>query len=85
MPDSLEEIESYSAPIPLKFAEDFGDPDLDTVLQWHLNVCQRCSESVAAPPPPFGVSAKSRYCTDYWEIVGDYAEYDGRYAMRGNP
>jgi hypothetical protein len=85
MADSLEEIESYSADIPLKFAEDFSDPSLDTVLQWHIRNCQHCSQGVTEVPPRFGVSAWSRYCAEYWEIVQDYAEYDGHYAMRGNP
>ena len=85
MAESLEELDSYSAPIPLRFAEDFSDPTQDTVLQWHIRGCQHCSQGVTEPPRRFGVSNQSRYCPEFWEIVDDYAEYDGQYAMRGNP
>jgi hypothetical protein len=89
MLDEFDEVETYSTAYdsaqPLKFAEDFGDPSLDTVLHWHIRVCHKCSQGVAGPPLRFGESNRSRFCTDYFEIIGDYAEYDGRYAMRGNP
>lgn len=83
--DELDEEDSYSAPVALKFAEDFSDPTLTEVTVWHIVRCQRCSQGVTEGPGRFGVSQRSRYCEEYWEIIDEYSEYEGHYAMRGNP
>jgi hypothetical protein len=42
------------------------------MLQWHWHLCEVCSEQRDGARP----------CAEYFEIIGEYAEYEG-YAIRG--
>jgi hypothetical protein len=67
----------------LVFSSDFNDPPLSDVLMWHIGLCAQCSARMWDKPPAFG--QPSRMCAEYQEIIEEYAEYEGQYAMRGNP
>lgn len=73
-----------SSPVELAslvFSSDI-DPDLNTVIRWHLANCTVCDPD--QPPPPFGMPA-TKYCDEYWEIIQEYADYEVKYAWKGNP
>ncbi|SRR5713226_5735704 len=63
-------------------SKDLGDPDLGTVLDWHMYHCDICY--VRNTPAIFG-RRPSNFCDEYWEIVQEYADYEIQYAWKGNP
>lgn len=69
---------------PLVFSTDFNDPDLGTVLMWHISLCPPC-QAAMWQQPPVANGKPSRMCREYQEIIQEYSEYEGQYAMRGNP
>lgn len=56
-------------------------PNLGEVLLWHLTLCSECQE-YQAKATPRGIGQRSEFCVEYWEIVTEYAEYEG-YSVRG--
>ena len=71
-------------PIKILSSEDFGDPTLHEVLQWHMRICILCKFRADEPPPAFG-KADTRHCQDYFAIIQDYSDYERDYASKGNP
>lgn len=65
-------------------SEDFGDPTLHEVLQWHIVHCFPCTNHQFDPPPAFG-KADKRHCEEYFEIVQEYSDYERDYVSKGNP
>jgi hypothetical protein len=66
------------------FSEDFGDPTLYEMLQWHMRHCEFCSHGMTQSPPQFGVQ-DTRHCSEYYEIAEEYSEYERVYISQGNP
>lgn len=75
---SLTSQEKYKLP----YSADYSDPNLGTVLHWHLSLCGRCDPERKVYR--FGRRAEA-FCPEYWEIVKEYADYEGHYGMMGNP
>lgn len=65
-------------------SQDLGDPPLDIVLRWHINLCPWCS-SVIECPRPLVFGERSPMCGEYLEIIQEYADYEGMYAWHANP
>lgn len=77
------DLVGQTVPIPIpEFKSSFSDPEMGTVLHWHLRLCSRCDPERKVYG--FGRRAEA-FCDEYWEIIAEYAEYEGHYAMRGNP
>lgn len=66
----------------LPSSKDFGDPEIGTVLEWHIKHCGHCD--LNSSPGIFGKAA-TNFCPEYWEIVAEYSEYEVDYAWKGNP
>jgi hypothetical protein len=64
--------------------QSYSDPDIGTVLRWHIEICAVCHQSLIARPAGFGRPAKV-FCSEYWEIIQEYSEYERLYAQMGNP
>lgn len=65
----------------------FNDPQMSDVLAWHRSLCEECialdSERENCPPPALGTRGFN--CDEWYEIIAEYAEYEGQYAFLGNP
>jgi hypothetical protein len=75
---------SVRQPMLIRSAQlaSYGDPALHTVIQWHFSMCQECN--TGSRPSIFG-KRPDNLCPEYFEIIQEYAEYEGHYAMMGNP
>jgi len=65
-------------------SSDLGDIPLYDFLRWHISVCAYCFLHENEAPPQFGYP-DNRKCQDYYEIVGEYSEYEAIYIRRGEP
>lgn len=74
--------ENPNGKFSLPSSEDFNDPPMGIVLHWHLQHCSRCDPDRKVFK--FGQRSEA-FCDEYWGIVAEYAEYEGHYAMVGNP
>lgn len=70
------------SPQRVVYSDELNDPDLGTVLQWHLSLCQICDPT--SPPSVFGVRP-ANFCDEYFEIIQEYREWEGNYAWMGKP
>lgn len=75
---------SETEPIKILSSEDFGDPTMHEVLQWHISCCEWCKSMLDSPPPAFGMP-DNRHCPEYYEIVQEYSDYERDYISKGNP
>lgn len=84
--DSLPEPRHTEDIKPFEFVSsaDFGDLPLYEFLRWHVSVCDYCRTGENKPPPGFGIK-DSRHCSDYYDIVSEYSEYERVYITRGDP
>lgn len=60
------------------------DPEMGTVLAWHIKLCGYCFYASQGQPLKFG-SPATQFCHEYWEIIAEYGEYERHYAFKGNP
>lgn len=65
-------------------SEDYGDIPLYDFLQWHISRCGYCYQRQGWAPPQFG-TADTRKCSEYYEIVQEYSDYERYYISRADP